>query len=261
MVCRCGTRDLPDFRATVQGFQAHSTTRLLADAMTDRRFNDDEVATIFAKATEDRPTGQRQLPSNEGLTLAELQAIGREAGIPAERVAAAVAELDRQETPTVRRFLGLPLGVGRTVDLGRRMSDEEWERLVVDLRETFDARGTVRQEGSFRQWTNGNLQALVEPTPTGHRIRLRTVNASLRGWMVGGLGMLGIAGATSVAGMVSNVGDVFVTVTQLGVMGAGMFALGALRLPGWARLRRRQMEDVARRLTPRSPGGEDLPPR
>jgi hypothetical protein len=244
--------DLPDFRATVQGFVAHSTTRSPVDAMTDRRFNDEEVAAIFAKATEekDNSPGQRRLPSNEGLTLAELQAIGREAGIAPERVSQAVAELDRQETPTSRRFLGLPLGVGRTVDLGRRMSDEEWERLVVDLRETFDARGTVRQEGAFRQWTNGNLQALVEPTPTGHRIRLRTTNASLRALMIGGLGMLGIAGATSVAAMLTGVGEMAVTVTQLGVMGAGMFALGAARVPGWARLRRRQMEDVAKRLTP-----------
>jgi hypothetical protein len=31
-------------------------------------------------------------------------------------------------------------------------------------------------------------------------------------------------------------------------MGLGMFGFGALRLPGWASLRRRQMEGVAARL-------------
>jgi len=30
-------------------------------------------------------------------------------------------------------------GVGRTVDLERRLTDAEWDQLVVDLRETFDA--------------------------------------------------------------------------------------------------------------------------
>jgi hypothetical protein len=36
----------------------------------------------------------------------------------------------------------------------------------------------------------------------------------------------------------------------LGAMGVMMFSVGALRLPGWARLRRRQMEEIAGRLTP-----------
>jgi hypothetical protein len=36
----------------------------------------------------------------------------------------------------------------------------------------------------------------------------------------------------------------------LGALGAMMFGVGALRLPGWARLRRRQMEEIAGRLTP-----------
>ena len=114
--------------------------------MSDRRFNDDEVAAIFAKATDEQQSSQRQLPSSEGLTLAQLQAIGREAGISPERVAQAAFELDHAGNSTSLRFLGLPLGVGRTVELGRRLSEEEWEQLVVDLRETFDARGTVRQE-------------------------------------------------------------------------------------------------------------------
>jgi hypothetical protein len=34
----------------------------------------------------------------------------------------------------------------------------------------------------------------------------------------------------------------------LGVMGAGMLGIGGFRLPGWARLRRRQMEEVVARV-------------
>ena len=58
----------------------------------------------------------------------------------------------------------MPVGVSRTVTSAGNFTEREWERLVVDLRETFDAKGAVKREGSFRQWTNGNLQALVEPT-------------------------------------------------------------------------------------------------
>jgi hypothetical protein len=219
--------------------------------MSERRFDETEVAAILEKAAELQHAGQRQLPSGEGMTLAELQAIGSEAGIDPRLVAQAAKSIQIGGRPTSRRFLGLPIGVGRTVDLGRRISDAEWERLVVDLRETFDARGKIRQEGSFRQWTNGNLQALLEPTPTGHRLRLKTLKGDAVGLLTGGLAMLGVAavsfilaamrGGPADAGAVSSMGF-------LATMGAALFGLGALRLPGWARTRRQQMEEIAARL-------------
>src|SRR5215213_4945176 len=145
------------------------------------------------RATEAQYPAQRQIPSSDGMTLAQLQEIGREVGIPPEQLAQAAKAIELGGRSTSRRFLGLPIGVGLTVDLNRRLADEEWDRFVVDLRETFDARGTQSREGSFRQWTNGNLQALLEPTATGQRIRLRTVKGDARAMMVGGLTMLGFA--------------------------------------------------------------------
>jgi hypothetical protein len=218
--------------------------------MTERRFNEAEVAAILEKAAEAQHTGSRQLPSGEGMTLAELQAIGSEVGIDPGLVAQAANALDKVGRSTSRRFLGLPIGVGRTIDLGRKLSDDEWERLVVDLRETFDARGNIRQEGSFRQWTNGNLQALVEPTPTGHRVRLRTVKGDAVGWITGGLGMIVITAVSAVLGGVRGDVGALSSLGTLGALGVTMFSVGAFRLPGWARLRRRQMEEIAGRLTP-----------
>jgi hypothetical protein len=223
--------------------------------MTERRFNEAEVAEIFKRAAEAQQSGQRQLPAGEGggggMTLTELQEIGREVGIAPELVVHAARAIDQVGRPTSRHFLGLPVGVGRTIDLDRKLSDEEWDRFVVDLRETFDARGTLRHEGSFRQWTNGNLQALLEPTATGHRIRLRTVKGDARSLMIGGLAMLGVGAAALIAAAVRVGGvDMGMLSSQgfMAIMGAGMFGLGALRLPGWARLRRRQMEEVAARV-------------
>lgn len=219
--------------------------------MIERRFNEAEAAEIFEKAAEAQHSGQRQLPSGEGMTLAELQAIGGEAGIDPGLVARAANALDAAGRPTGRSFLGLPIGVGRTIELGRKLSDEEWERLVVDLRETFDARGTMRQEGSFRQWTNGNLQALLEPTATGHRLRLRTFKGDAAGYIIGGLGMLGVATVALVSAAVRGpLGDIgmLTSLGFLGTMGITMFGVGALRLPRWARLRQKQMEEIAGRL-------------
>ncbi len=230
-------------------FAPHGGSSDLAAVMTERRYSEEEVADIFERAAQAQQTARRQLSPGEGMTLADLQEIGRDVGIPAELVAQAASSMDLGGRPASRTFLGLPIGVGRTIDLDGRLSEEEWERLVVDLRETFDARGTVKYDGPFRQWTNGNLQALLEPTATGHRLRLRTVKGDARASMTAGLATLGVAAALLIA---SAVGVPFSNASSLvgflSAMGLGMFGIGALRLPGWARLRRRQMEAVAARL-------------
>jgi hypothetical protein len=217
--------------------------------MTERRYSEDEVAAIFRQAAEAQQTARRQLTPGEGMTLAELEAIGKEVGLPPQLVAQAASALDVRGQVTSRRFLGLPVGVGRTVPLGRFLTEEEWERLVVDLRETFDARGTIRHEGSFRQWTNGNLQVLLEPTETGHQLRLRTVKGDSRRLMTIGLAFVTLAGVTLLAKWATGgLADVVSGMVMLGAMGLVSFGIGALRLPGWARLRARQMEGVAARL-------------
>lgn len=217
--------------------------------MTERRYSEDEVAAIFESAA-DAPESTRPLSAASGMTLAELQQIGREVGIAPESVARAARLVDQRARPAYRRVLGLPIGVGRTVELERPLSEAEWERLVVDLRETFDARGHVSAHGSFRQWTNGNLQALLEPTPTGQRLRLQTVKDSARGLMMGGTGTIGIAVATSIGAAVGS-GLNAVNLGPMGILmavGLGMIGLGAVGLPSWAKLRRRQMDGVISRL-------------
>ncbi len=140
--------------------------------MSERQYNDEEVAAIFQRASETEHAALSVRAEGKGLTLAALQDIGREVGISPEAISLAARSLDEAGRPASQRFMGLPIGVGRTVEFDQPLTDSDWERLVADLRETFEARGTVRYDGPFRQWTNGNLQALVEPTPNGHRLRL-----------------------------------------------------------------------------------------
>jgi len=220
--------------------------------MTERRYTDEEVASIFERAAEAQQQVRKQLTtgeSPEGMTLAQLQEIGKEVGISADLIAQAAKSVSMPVRETSRRFLGLPVGVGRTVDLERKLTDEEWDRLVVDLRETFDAKGTIRHEGSFRQWTNGNLQALLEPTATGQRLRLRTFKGDAMGSIVGGGALLGASfvGLASMWMQGAQSGS-WASMSIIGLTGAVLFAAGALRLPSWARLRQRQMEEVAARL-------------
>lgn len=119
--------------------------------MSDRRYNEKEVAEIFRSASEGLPAPQQPISREPGLTLTDLQSIGRDVGIAPDAVAQAAGALDVRRGSAQRKFLGLPIGVSRTVDLHRRLTDEEWERLVVQLREVFDAYGKIRVEGSSRR--------------------------------------------------------------------------------------------------------------
>ena len=217
--------------------------------MSDRRFNEEEVAEILKDAAEAQYSGDRLLPSTGGLTLAEIQSIGREVGISPEMIQKSAQRFKPAQQPT-RKLLGLPLGVAQTVEFDRKLTDQEWERIVADLRETFEAPGVVRSQGSLRQWTNGNLQALLEPTATGQRLRMRTVKGNAPALIGGGIvvftaatGALVTAIATAVTHDIGLMASILTAMTG----GAGMFSASALGLPGWARQRQQQMDQIAER--------------
>ena len=223
--------------------------------MTERRYNDEEVAAIFEQASTTERTGMPASPEGKGVTLAALQDIGQEVGISPEAIAHAARALEQTGRSKSRTFMGMTIGVGRTVELDRPLTDADWERLVADLRETFEARGIVRYDGPFRQWTNGNLQALVEPTASGHRVRLQTVKGDSRVLMTVGLGMLGLSLATLIAvGVTAGLAEAGSMAGLQAVLGLGMFGIGALRLPGWARRRKTQIDSVLARITPSTTG-------
>lgn len=233
--------------------------------MGDRRYDDHEVSAIFAAAAESSRSSPEHVPAEQGLTLAELQAIGRDVGIPPEAVALAAQALDVRRAAVSRTFFGLPIGVERVVTLHRRLTDEEWERLVVELRQVFKARGRTQSDGSLRQWTNGNLYALLEPVDTGHRLRFGSLHGAARASIRAGLAAVGVAVVMALASAVGgHWGDSVSSVALVVGAGLGMVASGALRLPRWARVRGRQMEALAARLAlsagAPSPPASTLPP-
>src|SRR5437660_5485155 len=216
--------------------------------MADRRYNDKEIAAIFRAATEGPANAPPDVPRDEGLTLADLQAIGREVGIAPDAITRAAQALDVRRG-AARTLLGLPIGVARTVNLNRRLTEEEWGRLVVQLREVFDARGSTRSDGDLRQWTNGNLQVLLEPTAAGHRLRFRTLHGAARASIGAGLAALGVTATVVVATAISgHLGDAIPGIVLLLATGMAMIVNGALRLPRWARLRGRQMDALAAQM-------------
>lgn len=227
--------------------------------MDERRYAEEEVARIFEAAASPRPTEARSegraLAPTSGFSLAELQAIGGEAGIEPERIAEAAAALDGRHVGVSvgvaaprRKYLGLPVSVARTVDLPRAPTDREWEMLVTELRETFGARGRDRSTGGLRAWTNGNLHAYVEATETGYRLRMGTTKGGAAQGIQMGMASV-VAGVLLSVLLFAEVLDEDLSVLLiLAVMGVIALAFNAIRLPGWAREREEQMDHIAARV-------------
>lgn len=214
----------------------------------ERRYTDDEVAAIFEAAS--TPVTPREEPadstSRRGLTLAQLQEVGREVGIAPEQIAQAAAALDRRQPPLPRRTdFGMPVSASHIVEIPRPLTDREWSVVLADLRATFRAWGTEGSEGETRMWWNNNLHAIVEPTPTGYRLRLGSLKAD--GFAMNRVGMVAIGMSVVVAFAVGGNPNAFPGMLAIASMGAGAIAVNALRLPRWARLRERQMQEVAER--------------
>ncbi len=217
----------------------------------ERHYNEDEIAEILERATADGGApGPSAGGGSTGLTLVQLQEIGSEVGIPPERIAAAARTVgSRDLVGTSGSFLGAPRSVSRIVPIERALDDDEWTRLVVDLRETFGAMGKVKTHGPLRSWTNGNLQVHVEPDGERHRVRLTTTKGS-------------VIPAVATGAFFTFVSVLLLTLTLtgggtlrelimalfFGIAGVGQLAYTRGTLPGWARERGDQMEGLAQRI-------------
>ena len=218
--------------------------------MTDeRRYLEEESEEIFEAAATAGDSDRHALSSAEGFTLAELQEIGLEVGLAPERIADAATALELRRNALPRRTsLGMPISVGRIIDLPRAPTDREWELLVGELRETFNAQGKVGSSGSVRQWTNGNLHAYIEPAETGYRLRLGTLKGNASVMNVVGLAGMGMGMVMFVALVLTgSLADDLLGPVVFGAMGAATFISNLLRLPRWARRREEQMEYIAAR--------------
>jgi hypothetical protein len=216
----------------------------------ERRYRDDEIAAIFeAAANAPAVPGGHPPVAAQGLTLAELQVIGREVGVSPERIAESARALDQAPvTVPTQSIAGVTISAGRVLGLPRAPSDEEWELLVVELRETFGARGRITAHGRLREWRNGNLHACVEPTAGGWRLRLGTRKGSAPAAAGIGAGAAVIGGAVALSTLLAGAGVTEVVGPALiWLGGVGTLAYNAVQLPRWAGTRARQMEHITER--------------
>jgi hypothetical protein len=168
-------------------------------------------------------------------------------GLSTSRITQAVAAFEgRGEAVPRGTALGLPTSIGRVVALPRNPSDREWEQLVAELRTTFGGKGELTSHGSLREWSHGTLPAFIEPTETGHRLRLTDWSAAVDGIVLGGF-VLSFAVLILVVLLGKGDPEFKLAVPAfLGLLGGGLAAGSAASLPRWARAQEKRMEHICR---------------
>jgi hypothetical protein len=188
-------------------------------------------------------------------------------GISPEAVtrSAAALELRSSQGDAVRRVMGAPLGVSRSVSLPGPVTDEAWQRTVALLRDTFDANGKVHETGEFREWRNGNLSVVLEPEGEGARLRMRTRKSGGEAMPIAGAGLVGISAFAAVYGVLQG-GMVMGSLSEaisLFFLGGGVWTVGYLNLRSWSTRRLRQFRELGMRIagmTPEAPAtSRELP--
>jgi hypothetical protein len=120
-----------------------------------RKFNDEEVALIIKRAAELQQTEQIEQDPANAMSLAEVEAIAKEAGIDPALVRRAASTLDQQTEKTrPSPFVGAPtrLVFERVVD--GEISADAYEPIVNEIRRTFGDNGVPSVLGRTLAWTS-----------------------------------------------------------------------------------------------------------
>jgi hypothetical protein len=229
----------------------------------DRRYQDDEIRRIMdlALRRDEVESGSDvlDLPMSEGLTRSEVEQVGQGIGLSPARIAQAIVELEGrgEPLPTGTR-LGLPTSVGHVVPLRRAPTDQEWARIVTELRSTFGDRGEAVSHGESREWSAGSLHAFVEPIAGGYRLRIsESVDAGIiAAWLLGGFTLAFALMILVILLGKDDPGFRFVVPAFFALPASILIGGSMAYLPGWARRRQDQMELLASRVTALIESGE-----
>jgi hypothetical protein len=139
--------------------------------MPERTYTEEEVAAIYAKAAEHQRTATPR-DASAGLTLAEVEQAGREAGLDPAAVRAAAAELDSGKRYPVRSNVAM---AERWIEAP--MSADAWEEAVTSLRHQLGA-GEIAMLGEAKEWshtTPSGARTTVTLSPREGRTLLRVM--------------------------------------------------------------------------------------
>jgi hypothetical protein len=221
-----------------------------------RRFSDEEVQTILARAARLQELAPPTPNTTEGLSLRDLEQIAEEAGIDRGLVRRAAAEVEAGTGPAAgNALLSYPSTLQFRSFAGPELLPSAFPGLIELIQSRLDLPGQAQVVGSTLRWYPVGAPRLVqvaivpEEGRTSIRIteRLSPLIGGLFGGIVGGAGG-GVGGAA--AGVIGGV---------LGSAWGGLLAAAAAVVGSWllartifvriARRRHEQLADLAAALT------------
>ncbi len=152
-----------------------------------RLFSEKEISRVLKRATElqeiEGPT------ETTGLSMEELQQIAAEVGIDPRHLAVAVAELE-QDGDSRFHWLGAPTSFELERVVEGEVSEQQWEEMVLVIRQAFDLVGGVGRVSRWFEWTHDSKDQQAQVTVTSQggqtkihlRVRFSKVAALLFFW-------------------------------------------------------------------------------
>jgi hypothetical protein len=240
-----------------------------------RRYSDREVRRLLERATELQYT-EGESPEATGMTLPQLEAIAREAGIDVDAVRRAAAELDSDVGGATgrlaARLAGAPLAVVLQRVLPDEVSSENFEVVIPLIRAAAGTQGQASQVGHTFSWQAQNptsareLGVFITSRNGETRIRIEERYGALAGAVFGG-GLGGIGGGVGIGvgvGVGAALGSVAMMIgfpiAVIGVTYLGSRALFNTVVGRRRRVLGRLMEEIVEAVASGSADLEQLEP-
>jgi len=198
--------------------------------VTERRYNEDEVALILRNAVD---AGTEDVPAaaSKGLSLSELKEIGAEVGIDAARLEAAATALDRRDVTQTGTVLRIPATMQLERVVGVRLEKDQLPRLLDVIRQELARQGIVEEVlGGFEWKARGGMGGrYVSIRPEGEQTRIRVLGNFRDSVMAMTLGVGPIAAAGTGALAAALGAATPLLILPIAIAGAAAVSLGPLR--------------------------------
>lgn len=172
--------------------------------MTDgsRRFTDREVALVLKRASEMEESVADEVGGGSGLSLTELEEIGKEVGISAASLRSAVAGLERSP-PFLSRLAGAPLVQRAVHAIPAELGEDSVRDLISIVDRDVEGAGVLSEALGSVRWTASDRlrDTQVRISPSGGQTTIEVVEKTksrLRLVMQGIPGLWGVIAAMPV---------------------------------------------------------------
>lgn len=221
-----------------------------------RRFNETDTDAILRRAAE-LASGAEETPARRGLTIEEMEALVREAGLDPELVRRAAQDVTLKQVQGATPWAGAPRRILLERELQGEVTEELWESMVGEIQRTLGGIGFASRVGRTRSWTTGQTGSRgptsrsVSISVSSHKgktvIRADENLSQLAGATFGGL-VGGLGGSTTGIWMGIGMGVLHSPLIAFGLVATSVLSSYALARGIFRRSFRKRSEELTELL-------------